>query len=354
MDSEHDLKKLALYITRIVFQSLGNLFCGAEATQIWLTESARLITRASPWDDIEEHEQKVKNFRKQRLLQKEVEASAAAAREAEEREEDEGETGEKGEKDAHDDKDTESNKSKKTNPLNMLKQKRKKIAPSLRSRAYMLWTTPLGLPVAQPYRDRSAGVVRTQFKTVTVYDREANEVVSSQQQVSAFPPNFIHSLDASHMYLTTLSCSVRGIAFAAVHDSYWTHACDIDDMNTVLRLEFVRLHQLPIMENLRSEFLRRYGKLYVPAHTLAKAKRRVRQAVDKNAKLLDPNYEVNGQDEDCDEDEEEFEDEPVVFEQVPQAETSLRKRWVPFDLPPLPPRGKFEVQEVINSKYFFN
>ena len=37
------------------------------------------------------------------------------------------------------------------------------------------------------------------------------------------------------MMYTALECQKRGIIFAAVHDSYWTHACDIDDMGEILR-----------------------------------------------------------------------------------------------------------------------
>lgn len=32
------------------------------------------------------------------------------------------------------------------------------------------------------------------------------------------------------------------MTFAAVHDSYWTHACDVDEMGVLLRDAFVRLH----------------------------------------------------------------------------------------------------------------
>ncbi len=28
---------------------------------------------------------------------------------------------------------------------------------------------------------------------------------------------------------------IRGITFAAVHDSYWTHACHVDKLNELLR-----------------------------------------------------------------------------------------------------------------------
>lgn len=35
---------------------------------------------------------------------------------------------------------------------------------------------------------------------------------------------------------------------AGVHDSYWTHACDVDLMNQILREKFVELYEIPILE----------------------------------------------------------------------------------------------------------
>lgn len=37
--------------------------------------------------------------------------------------------------------------------------------------------------------------------------------------------------------------------FAGVHDSFWTHACDVDQMNQILRENFVELYSKPILEN---------------------------------------------------------------------------------------------------------
>jgi len=34
------------------------------------------------------------------------------------------------------------------------------------------------------------------------------------QQITAFPPNFIHSLDSSHMMMTALACRKAGLNFA--------------------------------------------------------------------------------------------------------------------------------------------
>lgn len=34
-----------------------------------------------------------------------------------------------------------------------------------------------------------------------------------------------------------------------VHDSYWTHACDVEKLNSILREKFVELYKTPILEN---------------------------------------------------------------------------------------------------------
>lgn len=54
------------------------------------------------------------------------------------------------------------------------------------------------------------------------------------KQRNAFPPNFIHSLDSSHMMLTALFCQRQGTTFASIHDCFWTHPCTVDKMNKVI------------------------------------------------------------------------------------------------------------------------
>ena len=61
------------------------------------------------------------------------------------------------------------------------------------------------------------------------------------KQRNAFPPNFIHSLDSSHMMLTSLHCLHAGITFVSVHDCFWTHAATVDAMNKVSRRSPVRI-----------------------------------------------------------------------------------------------------------------
>ena len=91
-----------------------------------------------------------------------------------------------------------------------------------------------------------------------------DEPVNVSKQKSGFAPNFVHSLDASHMMMTALACSKQGITFASVHDSFWTHASMVDDMQKIIRREFVSLHENDILGKLRSEFNETYRDRYVP------------------------------------------------------------------------------------------
>ncbi|XP_030754172.1 DNA-directed RNA polymerase, mitochondrial-like [Sitophilus oryzae] len=79
------------------------------------------------------------------------------------------------------------------------------------------------------------------------------------KQKNAFPPNFIHSLDSSHMMLTSLHCERAGVTFVSVHDCYWTHPSTIHIMNKICREQFVALHSEPILEDLSISMYNNYS-----------------------------------------------------------------------------------------------
>ncbi len=75
---------------------------------------------------------------------------------------------------------------------------------------------------------------------------------STRKQKMAFPPNFVHSLDSTHMMLTALYCqrycilenitliyffflptTREMVPFVSVHVCFWTNACFTDKMNKV-------------------------------------------------------------------------------------------------------------------------
>ncbi|KAI6215099.1 DNA-directed RNA polymerase [Aphelenchoides besseyi] len=108
------------------------------------------------------------------------------------------------------------------------------------------WITPLGLPVMQPYLKQGKKFGHLCLLPVL------------HKQVDAFPPNFVHSLDSTHMLLTALHCRRQGITFAAVHDCFWTHAIDVDAMNEICREQFILLHKQPIVQDLAKSFRENY------------------------------------------------------------------------------------------------
>ena len=140
------------------------------------------------------------------------------------------------------------------------------------------------------------------------------------------------------MLKSAIACNQAGLTFASVHDSFWTHACDVDVMNVVLRDAFVGMHSIDLIGQLRDEFIERYKGHYffekqikVDAHTV-------------DASDLDVYQGPNGQ--------------------------IIRKRksgtaWKPLEFPPIPEKvrllylnanvkGDFDVNRLKESTYFFS
>jgi DNA-directed RNA polymerase len=129
----------------------------------------------------------------------------------------------------------------------------------LKFQSAVIWTTPLNLPVVQPYRQiDNTKMVSTALQQLKVLYPSAGDVVLKRKQMAGFPPNFIHSLDATHMLLSAIKCDEQDLTFASVHDSFWTHACDVPKMNENLRDAFVQIHSEDIIGRLGEEFNARY------------------------------------------------------------------------------------------------
>lgn len=121
------------------------------------------------------------------------------------------------------------------------------------------WVTPLGIPIIQPYHRESKVQVKGGLQSITFTSSvDDSQKPNTLKQKNGFPPNFIHSLDSSHMMLTALHCYRKGLTFVSVHDCFWTHAADIPMMNEVCREQFVRLHSQPILEDLAKFLEKRF------------------------------------------------------------------------------------------------
>ncbi|CAG8446044.1 12427_t:CDS:10 [Ambispora leptoticha] len=317
------LKELSSYITIQVFSSLRELFTRAREIQDWLTESARRISKSMPKDII-----KKSNTKKQ-----------------------------------------ETKISEEEGRYNQVTS--------------VIWTTPLQLTIVQPYRKLGKRSVKTNLQSITIENPFRQSPVNSLKQAAAFPPNFIHSLDATHMLMSALTCKSKGLTFASVHDSYWTHACDIPMMSDILREEFVKLHEQPIMTKLREEFNKRYN--LVEADSIDSSFKSGDEDFDDEEDVLD--YEEIGLDnnkddglfdvevdylnENREDNSKKLETKKIDNDNVDEAKNNLDKRsstpislssevitidegktrrrnyqvWQLLKFPPLPPKGEFSVSE---------
>ena len=121
------------------------------------------------------------------------------------------------------------------------------------------WITPLDLPVVQPYNRRvNKTIFNKSAKLDATFAIDTYSKPDNMKQKNAFPPNFIHSLDSSHMMLTSLNCEKAGLTFMSVHDCFWTHACTVPEMNKICREQFVALHSEAILEDLSKHMIDRY------------------------------------------------------------------------------------------------
>lgn len=109
------------------------------------------------------------------------------------------------------------------------------------------WITPLDWPVLHPY-------LTSEYDIGLTSDEEA-----IWKNMRAFAANFIHSLESSHMMLTSLNCQEAGITFISEHDSFGTHAASISTMNRICREQFFLLYSEPILENLSNFFIEKYA-----------------------------------------------------------------------------------------------
>ncbi|SZF03459.1 unnamed protein product [Blumeria hordei] len=206
----------AAYVARKIFTALSTMFRGAHDIQYWLAECATRITTSLNAQQISRLEAEWDNLYKSHIESLESESNGKKS------------------------------------------SRHSKIDDMLMFKSGVIWTSPLGLPVVQPYRTLKGKVVRTNMQNINLCEPSKNSPVSKRKQLQGFPPNFIHSLDASHMILSAIGCDKLGLSFAAVHDSFWTHACDIDVMNNVLRESFIEIHSEDIIGRLSSEFKARY------------------------------------------------------------------------------------------------
>jgi len=108
----------------------------------------------------------------------------------------------------------------------------------------VIWVTPTGFPLRQAYyKSEVQHLIKTRTLSGDVLYGSTwkwSSELNLAKQASAIAANFVHSLDAACLMFTVLRLKSYGVtSFGCIHDSYGTHAADIDTMNECIRAAFV-------------------------------------------------------------------------------------------------------------------
>jgi DNA-directed RNA polymerase len=121
------------------------------------------------------------------------------------------------------------------------------------------WTTPAGLPVMQRYAESKSEIFETTFRGKRLQLRidddltpgeggdllgvNGDRLMNAGKASNGIVPNFVQSLDAAHLMLTANAAREAGIVdLAVIHDSFGTHAADMDQLSAILRRTFVTMY----------------------------------------------------------------------------------------------------------------
>jgi DNA-directed RNA polymerase len=107
------------------------------------------------------------------------------------------------------------------------------------------WETADGFKVCTEYRQEENKRIRAGLLAAKMVGVKAPlDVIKT---AGAMAPNFIHSIDATHLRMVVNGCNHD---LVTVHDSIGSHACDFKETSKVIREKFVLVHCYKALENL--------------------------------------------------------------------------------------------------------
>lgn len=137
----------------------------------------------------------------------------------------------------------------------------------------LTWTTPSGFPVEyvcfntttrkcrgtiSGYKTASGGA-----KTINHVARVPTKTPDIRGFMCGVSPNFVHSLDASHMALVIDDWHGE---FGAVHDSFSTHACDVEELIAKTKQHFIEMYDVDnFFDYIRKELTNNTDDIEQPA-----------------------------------------------------------------------------------------
>ena len=110
----------------------------------------------------------------------------------------------------------------------------------------IMWKSPTNFLVIQDKKVSKVqkhAVIINLMGTIKLSCKSDTPVMDVIRNKNGISPNFIHSMDSSHLVFTINECLKNGITqYACVHDDYGTYANDIDKLNVILREQFINIY----------------------------------------------------------------------------------------------------------------
>jgi DNA-directed RNA polymerase len=120
------------------------------------------------------------------------------------------------------------------------------------------WETPSGFPVnAEKWITRKKKtVVRLNKERIDLVYHEVTDKPSLHEIMSGISPNYVHSMDASHMCLVINHLKSVGVSsFGAIHDSFSVHADDVDELLETTKEVFIGMYSCNVITKMYEQFV---------------------------------------------------------------------------------------------------
>lgn len=125
------------------------------------------------------------------------------------------------------------------------------------------WVSPSGFPALQAYFETEVHRISTRLHGLSkIRVLTETDDADGNRHANGLAPNFVHSMDAAHLHLTTWQCALQSIdALAMIHDDYGTHAADSQKLYNIIREQFVAMYE---QHDPVADFVSRYPYIKCP------------------------------------------------------------------------------------------
>jgi len=120
------------------------------------------------------------------------------------------------------------------------------------------WETPSGFKVVSEkwMTNKRKVAIRLCKKHIQLVYRERTNNPATHEITSGISPNYVHSMDASHMSLVINKLRDKEItSFGAIHDSFSVHADDVDELIKTTKEVFIKMYNCDIFADIHAQFV---------------------------------------------------------------------------------------------------